>query len=74
MLKAEKNSHFQKAIEILESLTLEEQEVMVNILQNRIKQQRRAQLVNAVNESRQEYAQGKIKTGSIVDLLGELDS
>ncbi|MCT7949431.1 hypothetical protein NG798_06510 [Ancylothrix sp. C2] len=74
MLQTEKNSHFQKALEILESLTLEEQEVMVNILQNRIKQQRRAELVNAVNESRQEYAQGKVKTGSIADLLAELDS
>lgn len=46
---------------------------MVNLLQNRIKQQRRAELVNAVNESRQEYAQGKVKTGSIADLLAELD-
>lgn len=74
MLQTEKNSQFQKAIEILESLTLEEQEVMVNLLQNRIKQQRRAELVNGVNESRQEYAQGKVKTGSIADLLAELDS
>ncbi|HEY9808745.1 MAG TPA: hypothetical protein V6D13_05340 [Halomicronema sp.] len=74
MLQTEKNSQFQKAIEILESLTLEEQEVMLNLLQNRIKQQRRAELVNAVNESRQEYAQGKVKTGSIADLLAELDS
>ncbi len=69
-----KTSDFQKILETVESLLVEERAMLVEIVQNRLKEQRRQELIEAVKESRREYAEGKVRQGSIADLLAELDS
>jgi hypothetical protein len=71
---SEKTSTLQKAIEVVEALSLEEQSILIDVIQKRIKQQRRNELIKAVVESHQEYAEGKVRSGSVADLLAELDS
>lgn len=71
---SEKTSTLQKAIEVVESLSIEEQAILIDVIQRRLKQQRRDEILQAVAESRQEYAEGKVRSGSVADLLAELDS
>lgn len=73
MLKNHQNSSFQKAIEIVESLSIEEQETLIEIIQNRLKQRRRDELIQSVKESEQNYLQGHVKRGSVADLMAELE-
>ncbi len=71
---AEKTSTLQKAIEVVEALSPDEQAILIHLIEKRLKQQRRDEILQAVAESRQEYAEGKVRSGSIADLLEELDS
>ncbi|OKH39779.1 hypothetical protein NIES2119_04730 [[Phormidium ambiguum] IAM M-71] len=70
----EKTSTLQKAIEVVEALSLDEQAILIDVIEKHLKQQRRNEILQAVAESRQEYAEGKVRSGSIADLLEELDS
>lgn len=69
----EKTSTFQKAIEAVEALDPEAQAILVDIIQNRLKQQRRDELLKAVAEAERDYAQGNVRRGSVADLMAELD-
>lgn len=66
-------SAFQQAIETVEALPLEDQAVLVGIIQQRLKQQRREELLQRVAETEQDYATGNIRRGSVADLMAELD-
>ncbi|BAU11203.1 hypothetical protein LEP3755_16960 [Leptolyngbya sp. NIES-3755] len=68
-----KTSEFQKALETVEALPLEAQEILIDIVEKRLSQQRRANLVQEVHEARQAYTEGQIRRGSVADLMAELD-
>ena len=65
-------SQFQQALESVENLSLEAQAMLLDILQNRLRQHRRNELIKKVAEVRQEYAEGNVKFGSIADFMAEL--
>lgn len=73
MSQVTKTSQFQQALEAVEVLSLEEQTMPIDILQNRLRQQRRNELLKEVAEIRQDYAEGNVKFGSIADFMAELD-
>jgi hypothetical protein len=73
MTQSEKTSVFQKAIETVESLSSEEQIILINLIQNRLKQQHRDELLQAVAESERDYAQGNVRRGTVTDLMAELE-
>jgi hypothetical protein len=68
-----KTSAFQKAIESVERLSLEDQEILLDILQKRLHQQRRTNLTQEITEIRQEFTQGQVTFGSVEQFLKELD-
>lgn len=70
---AEKTSTLQKAIEVVEALSPDEQAILIDIIDQRLKQQRRQQLLQEVAESERDYALGNVRRGSVSDLLAELD-
>lgn len=70
---AEKTSTLQKAIEVVEALSPDEQAILIDIIDKRLKQQRREQLLQEVAESERDYALGNVRRGSVSDLLAELD-
>lgn len=70
---AEKTSTLQKAIEVVEALSPDEQAILIDIIDKRLKQQRREQLLQEVAESERDYALGNVRRGSVADLLAELD-
>ncbi len=69
-----KTSDFQTAIEVVEALPLEDQEILLDILANRLRQQKRDEFVASIKEAQEEYAKGNFRNGSVDDLLAELDS
>ncbi|KAF3886732.1 MULTISPECIES: hypothetical protein [Nostocales] len=68
-----KTSALQQAIESVESLPLEDQEILLDILQKRLLERRRTNLYQEVKEVKQEFAQGNVKFGSVDQFLAELD-
>jgi len=66
-------STLQKAIEIVESLPSDEQEILVEVIRRRILERRRALLIAEVAEAREAYQRGEVRRGSVDDLLRELE-
>jgi TRAP-type C4-dicarboxylate transport system substrate-binding protein len=68
-----KTSVFQQVIESVESLPLEDQEILLDILQKRLQERRRTNLHQEVSEIKQEFAKGNVKFSSVDEFLAELD-
>jgi small ligand-binding sensory domain FIST len=64
----------QQAIDLVETLSLDEQDILVTVIQKRLQEKRRQKLVQTVKEAEAEYAQGTVHRGTIADLMAELDS
>jgi len=73
MSESVKTSRLQEAIDTVESLSIEEQHLIVEILLKRLQRKRRENLLQEIEEVRQEASEGKIKFGSVEDFLKELD-
>lgn len=73
MTEITRTSPFQQAIEAVENLSLEDQAMLLDIIQKRLNQQRREELVQEIAEARKEYAEGNVRFGSVEDFLTELD-
>ncbi|MBO0349965.1 hypothetical protein J0895_12755 [Phormidium pseudopriestleyi FRX01] len=72
MKNIEETSKFQKALEVIEALPIDDQAMLVDIIQQRLRQQRRDELLQEVVRSQQEYEAGTVRRGSVMDLLTEL--
>ncbi len=66
-------SIFQQAIAIVEALSVEDQTILIEIIQNRLRQKKRDQLKQEIEDVRQEYREEQVKFGSVEDFLAELD-
>ena len=66
-------SRFQQVIEVIETLSLDDQEILLDILGKRLHALRRAQLCQEIIETRQEYKEGKVTLGNVDDFLAALD-
>ena len=73
MVNLHTESAFQKAIEAVEQLPIDERLVLLDILRQRIGQTKRQELVAEVAAVREEYRSGNVKFGSVSDLMSELD-
>ena len=73
MTPIENTSFFQQAIETVESLPPDAQQILVDIIQKRLKQKRRDELVKAVAVAEIDYARGEVRSGSVKDLMAELE-
>ncbi len=69
----EQSSTFQQAIETIETLSLDDQEALLELLQKRLIERRRKALIREIAEVRQEYAQGQVIFGAVADFMAELD-
>lgn len=66
-------SPFQQIIETVESLSIDDQEMLLEVLTKRLVAQKRSNLAQEIGQVRQEYQEGNVKFGSIDDFLSELD-
>jgi hypothetical protein len=69
-----KSSDFQRVIEDVETLPVDDQMLLIEIIRQRLIQHRRSELVAEVAEARQAYQAGDVRRGTVEDLLKELDT
>lgn len=66
------SSQFQEAIETVEGLPSEDQNLLIELIRQRLMQERRAELAVEIAEARQAYQRGEVRRGTVADLMGEL--
>jgi len=62
---------FNDALEIVESLPEEQRESLIEIVKNRLIEERRDRFAQNIKEAREEYARGDIRKGTVDDLMRE---
>ena len=60
---------FGQVLESADALSFEEQESLVSVLQRRLSEQRRAELVKAVKEARKEFKAGRCRPASPGEIM-----
>ena len=73
MAEAAAKSDFQELIESVEALPLDDREILIDIINRRIIEQKREELVADMEESLQAYRKGEVRIGTVDDLLRDLD-
>ncbi len=63
---------FGEILEAADQLTLEEQENLINILQNRLRDSRREKLVRDVREAQEEFSQGQCQPVTPEEIRSEI--
>jgi hypothetical protein len=63
---------FVEVLEVVDKLTLDEKETLVDILSRRVIDQRRAQLVRDVHEAQEEFRRGECRPVSVEALMREI--
>jgi len=73
MGEATTSSLFQELIETIESLSLDDQELLIEIVRKRLIQQRRVELAAEIEEAREDYRRGEVRRGTVADLMKDLE-
>jgi hypothetical protein len=63
---------FAEILEAAEQLPLEDQENLIHILQNRLRDQKRTDLIRDVQEAQQEFAQGQCQPLTPEQIMEEI--
>jgi hypothetical protein len=66
-------SKFQELIDSIEELSLDEQELLLEIIHKRIIDQKRSKLEERIAEARESYRKGEVRRGTVADLMKVLD-
>lgn len=64
---------FQEALEVVESLPDYQQENLIEIIRKRRLERRREALLENIKEAQAEYERGECRTGTVADLMREID-
>ena len=63
------SSRFQQAIETVEQLPPDDQAMLIEIIRQRLVDQRGAKMAEEIAETRLAYQQGKVRRGTVADLI-----
>jgi len=69
-----KTSELQRVIDTVESLPMDDQMLVIDIIRQRLIQHRRADLAAQMAKARQAYQAGEVQRGTVEDLLRNLDA
>jgi len=72
MPKTMTQTTFSEILDATEQLPLEDQENLIHILKNRLRDQKRTELVKDVYEAQQEYAQGQCQPATPQQIMEEI--
>jgi len=65
-------SSFAQTLEAIESLPVDEQEDVLGVLQRRLAERRRAELIATVKQARKEFDAGKCKPASVAAIMRQV--
>ncbi len=68
----EATSQFQSLIDSIEAMNDEDQEMLVTIIQKRLQEKRRQELIDNVHQAQLDYKKGNVKSGSVEDLMKDV--
>ena len=63
---------FQDVLDMIESLPEEQQENLISIIRRRLIEHKREVLAERINRAREEYRLGKVRRGTVDDLMKEI--
>ena len=64
-----KQSQFQKALDFVETLPSDQQADFVEVLRRRLAEHRRDEIAASIREAKSDNRAGKVKKGTVVDLM-----
>ena len=64
---------FNQILEMIDHLSFDEQEDLINIVRHRQIERRREEIAANIAQARQEYQQGKVYRGTVDDVIAELN-
>ena len=64
---------FEQVLEKVDTMPLEEQELIIDILKNRYREKRREDILKNAKRTLEEYRKGLASEGTVADLLEELE-
>ena len=65
---------FGQVLEWADELSLEEQQDLVSILQRRVREQRRTELIEAVKDARKEFKEGRCRPASVSEIMKKISA
>lgn len=68
----EKISNFAQDLELIETLSLQEQEVLIEIMKKRIALKRRSEIAAGILEAHDEYKAGQARSITVDELMAEV--
>ena len=66
------NPTLQQALDTVESLSFDQQAMLIEIIQHRLREQRRQELLSNVAQSEKDYSEGNVHGETVDDLMAEL--
>ena len=63
---------FAHTLDVIESLPVDEQEDVLEVMQRRLAERRRAEFIATVKQSRKEFAAGKCKPASVAAIMRQV--
>jgi hypothetical protein len=69
-----KQSRFQKALDVIETLPSDQQSELVDVVRRRLAEHRRDEIAASIREAKADYRAGKVKRGTVADLMRDLRS
>ena len=72
-MKKGKSYSLQEAIDVVKSLSYDDQEILFDIIAKRLRKYRRVRLLKDIAEAREAYRKGEVQRGTVADLMKVLD-
>lgn len=63
---------FDEVLDMIDSLSVEQRESLIEIVKSRLIEERRDRLGKSIKKARREYKHGKASRGTVDDLMSEL--
>lgn len=65
-------SRFEQVLESVEALSIDEQEVLIDVVQRRLTERRRSEIAANIAQAQVEYQAGQLLRGTVVQIIDEL--
>lgn len=65
-------TNFDQVLDSVEKLSVEDQEALIDLVQRRLVERRRAEIATNIVKAQEEYQSGRVMRGTVDELMAEL--